>query len=65
MAVAHAHKPFEYPKPIHFLAPVTCVHCFHVIGTPRTRRERSRLETKHVCEEKLQSKKPAVSVPYN
>jgi hypothetical protein len=64
MAVA-AHKHFDYPKPVHFLAPVICIHCFHSIGVPRNARERARMESKHVCEEKLQAKKPAVSVPYN
>jgi hypothetical protein len=65
MAVAHVHKSVEYAKPVHMLSPVICVHCFHTIGSPRNARERARMEAKHVCEEKLQSKKPSVSVPYN
>ena len=66
MALAHAFKAIPHQvHPASLPAPVVCIHCFLSLGAPRNQRERQKLESKHLCQEKLQAKKPAVSIPFN
>lgn len=44
---------------------LVCRNCLATVGAYRTSAERLRLETKHICTEKLSLGKPAVSVPFN
>lgn len=44
---------------------VVCRFCMSTIGGYKTPAERSRLEAKHLCSEKLAVERPAVAVPYN
>ena len=44
---------------------LVCPHCMHAIGSFKNYRERSTLELKHICPEKLVSRAPSVGVPYS
>lgn len=44
---------------------LVCRSCMTTIGAYRTPAERLRLESRHVCPEKLGLGKPAASVPFN
>ncbi len=42
-----------------------CPFCMATIGAYKTPAERTRLEAKHVCIDKVVVGKPAVSIPFN
>jgi hypothetical protein len=44
---------------------LVCRFCMSPIGVYNNSAEKVRLETKHICGEKLGLHKPAVSVPFN
>ena len=44
---------------------LVCRYCMSTIGAYKTPADRTRIESRHVCPEKLGLEKPAVSVPYN
>jgi hypothetical protein len=44
---------------------LVCRYCMSTIGAYSTLAERTRIETRHVCAEKLGLKRPCVSVPFN
>jgi hypothetical protein len=44
---------------------LVCRYCMSTIGGYKTAAERTRIESMHVCPEKLGLAKPAVSIPYN
>lgn len=44
---------------------LVCRYCMSTIGAYKTEADRTRIETMHVCPEKLGLGKPAVSIPYN
>jgi hypothetical protein len=44
---------------------LVCRYCMGTIGAYKTAAERARIETRHVCAEKLGLHKPAVGLPYN
>ena len=44
---------------------LVCRYCMCTIGAYKTAAERARIETLHVCPEKLGFDKPSVAIPYN
>lgn len=44
---------------------LVCRYCMSTIGAYATLAERTRIEGKHICAEKLGLRKPAASVPFN
>ena len=44
---------------------LVCRYCMNTVGAYATLAERTRLEGKHICAEKLGLRKPSVSVPFN
>lgn len=42
-----------------------CVHCFHSLGAMRNAAQRRKTEARHLCPEKLLSRRPAAPPPYN
>lgn len=44
---------------------LVCRYCMSTVGAYATLAERTRLEGKHICAEKLGLRKPCVSAPFN
>jgi hypothetical protein len=44
---------------------LVCSYCMSTIGAYNTSAERTRIESMHVCPEKLGMHKPAVGIPFN
>jgi hypothetical protein len=44
---------------------LVCRYCMCTIGAYKNAADRARIESKHVCSEKLGLHKPAVCIPYN
>lgn len=57
------HLPAARPGRVSTL--LVCRYCMSTIGAYTTASDRTRIESMHVCPEKLGLGKPAVSIPYN
>ncbi|MBT9329948.1 hypothetical protein [Paracidobacterium acidisoli] len=60
-------RPTHLP-PVRMIAEASilfCPHCLHVVGTFRTKKEKTRLQSCHVCEEKRMSQAPSAPIPYS
>jgi hypothetical protein len=44
---------------------LTCGYCAQPVGSYSTQAERTLLEVRHICKEKLQAATPLVAVPFN
>jgi len=42
-----------------------CHHCFQVLGSAKTIAEVRALEAAHICNEKLNDRKPAAAIPFH
>jgi hypothetical protein len=42
-----------------------CMHCFEVLGAPKTRAHQLALQARHNCPEKQLARQPATPVPFS